>query len=363
MKSFIIGVGQCGGKLATKMIERSQQQNKDSVTGALALNTARADLDPLPIDKQLIGQDIVRGGGVGGDNEHAVEIMQRDLDEVLKSIADKVSVETQVIMVVAGLGGGTGSGSIPVLSGALADDYEIPVYAVGVLPSDDEGALRQRNSGRSLKTLQKNADATFLIDNNTWTEENQSLSNWYETINTDIANHFSLLFNAGEIRNAASESVVDTSEILNTLDVGGTAAIGYGETVIENDDEDEYAHNIQTATREALTTGLSISGDVTAETGLLLVAGDPEKISRKGVEKSRQILEEELNSYRVRGGDLPLPRSNKIQVIVLLGGLKESSRVNSLLENAADVIRKQKEKEQEDESENYFENDDIDDLL
>ena len=363
MKSFIVGVGQCGGKLATKLIDRSAKRSKHSVTGAFAVNTARADLDPLPIDKYLIGQDIVRGGGVGGDNEHAVEIMERDLDEVMREVADNIGIETEAIIVTAGLGGGTGSGGAPVLAGALRDDYEIPVYAIGVLPSNTESALRTRNAGRSLTSLQKNADATLIVDNNTWGDEDESLAGWYDTINTEIADQFTLLFNAGEVRDESGESVVDTSEVINTLDVGGTAAIGYGETVVELDDEDEYTHNIKVTTREALSTGLSVSGDVTAETGLVVVAGDPKRISREGIEKAQQILEDELDSFRIRGGDLPLPGSDKIQVIVLLGGLQESTRIDSLLEDAADIIETQQLNESDDESENYFENDDIDGLL
>lgn len=362
MKSFIIGVGQCGGKLATKMIEYAEKHNKESITGAFAINTARADLKPLPIDKHLIGEDVVRGGGVGGDNEKAVDIMQRDLNEVVREVTAKTSVDTRSIMVVAGLGGGTGSGGAPVLCGELADRYEIPVYGVGVLPSDQEGALRERNAGRSLKTFQKNADALFIIDNNTWKETNQSLTGWYDNVNSDIASYFALLFNAGEMRDEAGESVVDTSEIINTLDVGGTAAIGYGESNAPKQ-ENGYADNIKSATRKALNTGLSISGDVTAETGLLLVAGDPNKMSRKGVEKSRQFLEQELNSYRVRGGDLPLPGSDTFQAVVLLGGLKESNRIDSLLDTAADVIKKQETNKSDEEDEKLFENDELDDLL
>lgn len=361
MKTLLIGVGQCGGKLATKITTYTEKHGKKAITGALAINTAQTDLHPLPIDTHLIGEDILKGGGVGGDNERAVEIMNRDADEVMRRITTEITADTEAIIVLAGLGGGTGSGGAPTLVEHLTSTYEIPVYAIGVLPSDDEGALRDRNAGRSLKTLQDQSDATILIDNNIKRKTNQSLSDWYADINTQIATQFSLLFTAGEATEHASESVVDSSEIINTLQPGGAAAIGYGKTPV-GENTTQQITNIQTATQKALKNGLSLTGDVRAQTGLLLVAGDPDKLSRKGVEKSRQIVEEEHDSYRVRGGDLPIPGSNTVETVVLLGGLQKSTRVDALIERAKDITESQANNEEETNPAAQFQHDELDDL-
>jgi len=52
----------------------------------------------------------VNGHGVGGDNELGAEVMEEDSVEVLDALASKVNADAEALFVVAGLGGGTGSG-------------------------------------------------------------------------------------------------------------------------------------------------------------------------------------------------------------------------------------------------------------
>jgi hypothetical protein len=64
-------------------------------------------------------------------------------------------------------------------------------------------------------------------------------------------------------------------------------------------------NTVSTATRSALFSGLSLPGDTTAESAFLVITGNPDQISRKGVQKSRRWLENETGSVQVRGGDFP----------------------------------------------------------
>ncbi len=338
MQVALVGVGQAGGKVVERLARFDAEMGFDAVVGAFAINSARADLRSLEVvETQLVGQDRVGGHGVGGDNELGAEVVRSDVDEILAGLDGHVTSRAEAIWIVAGLGGGTGSGGAPVLAAELGRIYDVPVYALGILPGRNEGALYQANAGRSLLTLTREADATLLVDNDAWHESGQSVEDAFESINERIAQRVGLLFAAGETTEGVGESVVDTSEVINTLRNGGTAALGYASAPAAT----ESAENVTVTTsvaRNALLTGTSLPEATEAEAALLVIAGAPDRIPRKGVEKARRWLEEETGSMQVRGGDFPLD-SDRLAALVLLAGVERSDRVESFVERAREATR------------------------
>ncbi|MEZ3144279.1 tubulin/FtsZ family protein [Halobaculum sp. MBLA0143] len=357
MKTVLIGVGQAGGKVTAALREFDRDMGFDAIRGALAVNTAKADLKPLSTDTVLIGQDRVNGHGVGGDNELGAEVMEADAGEVMSALDGRITAEAEAIFVVAGLGGGTGSGGAPVLARELNRVYEIPVYALGILPGADEGAMYQVNAGRSLKTLAREADAVLLIDNDAWRSSGESMEEGFQAINEAIAQRVGLLMASGEAVEGVGESVVDTSEIINTLRAGGIASLGYGSAQAA-DDTDDNVNVVTSVTRNALLTGASLPDATAAETGLVVLAGRAENISRKGVERARSWIEDETGSMRVRGGDFPLD-SDRIAALVLLGGVERSSRVEAFMDRAKEA----KEQEEREDPAEMFQAEELDDLI
>jgi len=100
MKAVLLGVGQAGGKLTTALAEFDADAGYGAVLDALAVNTASADLEPLPLDTVLVGQSRVNGHGVGGDNELGAEVMEEDSVEVLDALASKVNADAEALFVV-----------------------------------------------------------------------------------------------------------------------------------------------------------------------------------------------------------------------------------------------------------------------
>ncbi len=363
MKATLVGVGQAGGKLTTELALFDEQMGFGAVRETLAINSAKSDLRGLPLETVLIGQDRVNGQGVGGDNELGAEVMTRDIEQVMAELTGRISTETEAIFVVAGLGGGTGSGGAPVLCRRLRRIYDVPVYALGILPGTDEGALYQHNAARSLKTLLDEADATLLVDNDAWKASGESLTEGYTAINKNIARRVGLLLAAGEATAGVAESVVDSSEIINTLRTGGIASLGYASTAASTDAAENISV-ITSTTRNALLTGSSLPGGTTAETALVVIAGEPERISRKGVEKARRWVEDETASMQVRGGDFPI-ESDRLASLVLLGGLERSECVERFFARAeqAAAERAEIERTKATEAEKNFENDELDGLF
>ncbi len=359
MKAVLVGVGQAGGKLATALAEFDADMSFGAVHDALAVNTASADLRPLPLDTVLVGQSRVNGHGVGGDNELGASVMDEDATEVLDALAPKVTAAVEAVFVVAGLGGGTGSGGAPVLVRELRRVYDVPVYAIGVLPGRDEGAMYQVNAGRSLKTLVREAESTLLLDNDAWRSAGESVEGGYAAVNESMAKRVGLLLAAGEAVQGVGESVVDTSEVINTLRAGGMAAVGFASAPAA-EDPGENVTTVMSITRSAVMTGLSLPNATDADAALVTIAGDPDRIPRKGAEKARKWVQEETGSMQVRGGDFPMT-SDRLAALVLLAGVERSRRVEEFLERARQAIRD--EPEERPDPADAFLNDELDDLL
>ncbi|WP_416840487.1 tubulin/FtsZ family protein [Haloferax sp. DFSO52] len=391
MKLAMIGFGQAGGKVVDKFVEYDRERNAGIVRAAVAVNSAKADLlglKNIPKDQRvLIGQSRVKGHGVGADNELGAEIAEEDIDEVQGAI-DSIPVhEVDAFLVVSGLGGGTGSGGAPVLAKHLKRIYTEPVYGLGILPGSDEGGIYTLNAARSFQTFVREVDNLLVFDNDAWRKTGESVQGGYDEINEEIVNRFGVLFGAGEVKDGqnVAESVVDSSEIINTLAGGGVSTVGYASEGVEPrkkknggllsrltggdepDDNLDTAHTtnrITSLVRKAALGRLTLPCEIEgAERALLVLAGPPEHLNRKGIERGRKWIEEQTGSMEVRGGDYPIPGAGKVASVILLSGVANVPRIKELQQVAIEAQDNIEEIRQESESnlENLI-NDDEDEL-
>lgn len=365
MRVFFIGFGQAGGKIVDMFIDQDKKAPVRSFRG-IAVNTARTDLMGLRNielrDRILIGQTVVKGHGVGTDNVTGAKITADEIDSIINTIDSRGTHDIDAFVVVAGLGGGTGSGGSPVLCRHLKRIYREPVYAVGILPAPEEGRLYSYNAARSLSTLVNEADNTFIFDNSAWKNEGESVKSAYERLNDEIVRRFGVLFRAGEVgRSGVGEMVVDSSEVINTLRGGGVSSIGYaisdkvtqsvkqkkgllgGLSVKKKENTEEVltgedkSAKIIGLVRRAMLGRLTLPCDyTTAERALVLIAGPPGEMDRKGVEKSKSWVEENIAGVEVRGGDYPL-ESSKVAAVVVLATIGDAPRIRELLEIAKET--------------------------
>jgi cell division GTPase FtsZ len=117
---------------------------------------------------------------------------------------------------------------------------------------------------------------------------------------------------------------------------------------------------VTSVTRKALLSNLSLPNAVEADSGLLVVAGQPEILPRKGVERARKWVEDETGSLQVRGGDFPLD-SGRLASLILLGGVERSDRIEEFLDRAKEASKQADEPEQDPAEQ--FQNDQLDDLI
>ncbi|MGA2162177.1 MAG: tubulin/FtsZ family protein [Methanoregula sp.] len=382
MRVFFIGFGQAGGKIVDMFIEQDKKLGTNSFRG-IAVNTARTDLMGLKNiemkDRILIGQTLVKGHGVGTDNVTGARVTADEIDSIINAVDTRGTHDVDAFVIVAGLGGGTGSGGSPVLARHLKRIYREPVYALGIIPAPEEGRLYSYNAARSLTTLVNEADNTFIFDNSAWKNEGESVKSAFQRLNNEVVRRFAILFRAGEVgRMGVGEMVVDSSEIINTLRGGGITSVGYAVSEVlstrtkqqrgilgglkenikdkfggkkEANEEvlmgEDRSAKIVGLVRRAMLGRLTLPCDYsTAERALVLIAGPPDEMDRKGVEKAKSWVEENIAGVEVRGGDYPV-NSEYVAAVVMLATVGNAPRIKELLDIAKETkeeVIKSKEK-------------------
>ncbi|MEW6034093.1 MAG: hypothetical protein AB1603_04500 [Chloroflexota bacterium] len=350
MRAAVIGIGQAGGRIADLFAYHSLygRMAHNMCPVALAVNTAEADLNVLNTipkeDRLLIGVSDVRGHGVGLVREVAATIAKDALPTIMRAIVRKNLEYVDAFWLVAGLGGGTGSGSIAVIARRLKETYQQPVYAIGVLPTKDEGTLMSENAAAALIDLHPIVDGTLVFDNNVWRREGQPLEQAYDLMNHELVRPFPMLLAAGEASpNMVGIKVVDASDIIATWK--DLAFIGYWEIHV---DALEHGHPFLRwfpffkrkgveRVRTTLACSTVIRNAATKMTGewnpdevgyaLMVLAGRREHISMDGYSEARNWLQSYMPKGEIRAGDFPLRKAKELSAVLLVGGIRSIPRL------------------------------------
>lgn len=151
----VLGLGGGGCNAINRMIELG-------ISGVefLAANTDFQALQASQASKKIhLGPDITRGLGAGGDPEigrHAAEESERAIADALEG--------ADMVFLTAGMGGGTGTGSIPIAA-RIARSMGAVTIAIVTSPFSFEMGRRQRNANQGLAELAKHTDTLISIPN------------------------------------------------------------------------------------------------------------------------------------------------------------------------------------------------------
>ncbi|WP_082230738.1 tubulin/FtsZ family protein [Haloprofundus marisrubri] len=360
MKLIVIGVGQAGGRIADSLVAFERTQSSTFTVGAFAFDTTQQDLDALTAipdqHRILYGQLEVSGQGVDGDSEQGSKLAEANCTELLRSLDDVPTSQADAILLTTSLGGGTGSTAVRPLTEELRQTYDVPIYGVGVLPATDQSPTAAQNSIQSLRTLTGVVDNLLLFDNEAWLTSGESIEDAFERVNAELVRRLGVLFSAGEVdaSETVAESVIDASEIINTLHGGGVSVLGYSSTTVETTesnpgllsrllgrsepepvDATKAISVLETGFRKAIHQGLTAPCSLAStERALAVVGGPPAWLNRQGVERGRQYIESETECMEVRGGDYPQPDRESVEIDILFSGVSLDSRIDAL-QNAA----------------------------
>lgn len=353
MRVGVIGVGQCGGRLADILAYHSLWSRHQGICPfAIAVNSAQADLLGLQTiskkDRILIGQTAMKGHGVGLRRHIGAKVAKQGLHTIMHTITEKVVHHVDAFLVIAGLGGGTGSGGLPVIASKLKQVYDEPVYVIGVIPSEDEGELMAMNTTESLQELDGVVDGILLFDNDVWKKEGRSLETSYSMMNYELVKPLPLLLGAGETENkSVGIKVIDASDIMASWE--GFAYIGYSELKAASAaskfrffkkrtsiDQLDPAMRCYTVIRNAATLRLTGEAEIDKATkALMIIAGPPAELNMEGFSHAKNWLENAISTTEVRGGDFPIRGWDSVAGVVMLSGYSEIPRLDVQLKSMA----------------------------
>jgi len=372
MKLLVMGFGQCGGRVADEFARLNGRARSyrgiEIITGAFAVNTDAADLSGLATIKSdykhriLIGGRKTGGHGVGKINELGAEVAREDSDKIVDAIrTTRNFAESDAFLLVAGAAGGTGSGSLPIITQLIKERYaDKPVYALIVLPFEHEEQNEERtvyNAATCLKSVGQVADAVILIDNQRYIRKDSSLRNNMSKINALITEPFYNLLCAGEEkkRKHIGAKTLDAGDIMQTL-VGWTV-IGYGKSPLplirlpfeQKSDfrkkSTEASEGIQ-AMDEAISELSLTCNPRDANRALYLLAAPASEMNMDLVKELGDYLRDIAPKAIIRNGDYPREKG-VIDVTVMLSELDIVNKVTNLYAESTTVIGEIQKKQQE----------------
>jgi cell division protein FtsZ len=151
----VLGLGGGGSNAINRMIELGLS----GVDFIVANTDSQALKNSLAPTKIQLGPKTTRGLGAGGNPE----VGQNAAEESSKLIAAALE-GADMVFLTAGLGGGTGTGSIPVAA-KIARSIGAVTIAVVTMPFSFEMGRRQRNANEGVKLLSPNTDTLISIPN------------------------------------------------------------------------------------------------------------------------------------------------------------------------------------------------------
>jgi len=151
----LVGVGGAG----SNAVDRLKMDNPDRVQLA-TINTDGQALASSPVEEKiLIGRSVTRGLGAGGDPELGRLAAESEKDKLAESLRG-----TDLVFLVAGMGGGTGSGAAPIVA-EIASQSGALVIAFVTMPFSFEGGRRLKQADDGLVALRQACDAVIPLPN------------------------------------------------------------------------------------------------------------------------------------------------------------------------------------------------------
>ncbi len=342
-RTTLVGIGGAGCNMMEVMV-RDASLNVASL--AVHTETRRLSGSTSP-NKMVIGQNVTRGLGAGGDplvGYHAAEEGSGSFLEAVKA--------SRMVVILAGLGGGTGSGVVPYFA-AVARAAGIQVVSIVTLPFGFEGARRNDQARQALEELCKHSDAVICFENDRMHEvvgTGVVVDMAFQQLNRIIAETVKALVGITQRRGILH---VGIDELSATVAGPGTTALfghavadgdGRAKSVVENALRSplmQGGHDLRDAVRvfahvvagpdlrweEAQTVmsevrarvpakietffGLAVDGAMAGRVGLTLIAGVAAGTPRRERRKEAEVAAEAAKGRRALAGEQDLPFDEK----------------------------------------------------
>jgi cell division protein FtsZ len=233
----VVGCGGAGSNTINRMHE-------EGIEGAdlVAANTDVQHLVDVQADEKiLMGEDRTSGRGAGSlpqVGEEAALESQEDINGAIDG--------SDMVFVTAGLGGGTGTGSAPVVAKAARESGALTI-AIVTTPFTAEGEVRRTNAEAGLERLRDVADTVIVVPNDRLLDSvgklpvKQAFKVSDEVLMRSVKGITELITKPGLVN-------LDFADVRTVMEKGGVAMIGLG----ESDSESKAQDSVNSALRSPL---------------------------------------------------------------------------------------------------------------
>ncbi len=242
----VIGVGGGGGNAVNHMFA----QNIKGVDFIICNTDAQAvKLSKVP-NKIQLGPALTEGLGAGANPEIGKQATEESLDEIKKIL----EVNTKMVFITAGMGGGTGTGGAPILA-QICKKMGILTVGIVTTPFTFEGKKRKAQAEQGIMELKQHVDTLLVISNDKvrhqygnlkMTESFAKADNVLATAAKCITD---VIYSTGQIN-------VDFADVCTVMRNGGVAMLGSATA----QGEDRALHAIETALNSPLLNDNDIHG-------------------------------------------------------------------------------------------------------
>jgi cell division protein FtsZ len=300
---MIIGCGGAGNNTVNRL-------HHMGVSGAetIAINTDKQHLDMIQADKRvLIGKSLTKGLGAGGYpdvGKRAAEMARPTLEALLDS--------ADLVFITAGMGGGTGTGSAPVVAQVAKDQGAIVVGMVSYPFQVEKARLLRAEDG--LESLATAADSVIVLDNN-------RLKNFVP--NLPLGQAFSVMDQLiGETVKGISETItepslinIDYADVRAIMSKGGVAVMLVGESKQQN--------KAESVVRECLSNPM-LDVDYRGATGSLIHITGGSDLTLTDAEEIATSLTYELDPHAdvIWGARVRNDMEGKVRVLAIMTGVQ-----------------------------------------
>ena len=326
-KIYVVGTGGAGNNT----ISRLNEIGIDDVE-TVTVNTDAQDLFYSQSSKKiLIGKKTCGGLGAGGEPGIGEECAEESEDDIRDEFEG-----ADLVFVTCGLGGGTGTGSAPIIS-KLAKKEGALTVAVATLPFSAEGIRRRENAEKGLDKLKATADTVIVIPNDKLLEvaPNLPLNKAFmvsdEILGRAVKGITELITKKGLVS-------LDFADIRSIMQGSGMAMIGMGES--------ESADRAIESVHEALNSPL-LDLDISDAKGALINISGSSDLTLDESEKIVQIVADQLDPEAniIWGAQIDEDLQNTIRTTIVVSGVKSHGDSMAFIPNKVDIPEKVNEPE------------------
>jgi len=307
----VIGVGG-GGCNAINNMKRSGIEGVEFI----CVNTDKQSLDRTQADHHVpIGRNLTKGLGAGGRPEVGRSAAEEDREQISELLDD-----TDMLFITTGMGGGTGTGAIPVIA-ELAREKGILTVAVVTRPFGFEGSKRMKIAEEGIRSLVESVDSLITIPNEkllTILDEDVGMEEAYAKVDDVL---LGAVRGISDIIQRPGLMNVDFADVKTMMSEMGMAVMGTGRASGPN--------RAREATEAAIHNPLLEDVNLQGARGILVnITGDFGPRDAKAVSEMLGTFSSEEANVKI-GTVVDRDMQGELQVTVIVTGLERPSKAPS----------------------------------